>query len=131
MCALVFFGVLVGGFIRKGIYYDNPTLSSGNRAQIFAEKVSKLVSLPEGETPTVATVSNPEVLQNQAFFAEAKSGDIVLIYSKKAVLYDPLVNKVIIVAPVNLGTAKEPAELLPKFQGEKINIDDPNVKNEF
>jgi len=35
-------------------------------------KIGKLIVLPEGETPTVATVSDPEKLQNQPFFAKAK-----------------------------------------------------------
>src|SRR5471032_1664638 len=56
--------------------------------------VRKLMVLPD-EQPTIATVTDPEKLKNQSFFASAKSGDKVLIFSqaKKAVLYDPVADK--------------------------------------
>lgn len=68
-------------------------------------RVAKLIVLPEGEEPTVATVSDPEKLKDQPFFAKAKKGDNVLIYTnaKKAILYDPVNNKIVEVAPLNIG----------------------------
>ena len=68
--------------------------------------VSKLIVLPEGEKPTIATVTDPEKLKNQAFFAHAKKGDKVLIFpiAKKAILFDPVNNKILEVAPINIGT---------------------------
>lgn len=69
------------------------------------EDVSKLIVLPQDEQPTVATVSDPEKLRDQEFFANAKQGDRVLIYTnaRKAILYDPVAHKIIEVAPLNLG----------------------------
>ena len=54
-------------------------------------RVSRLIRLPDGETPVLATVSDPEKLKDQPFFAKARAGDKVLVYSKaqKAYLYDP------------------------------------------
>ena len=68
-------------------------------------EVGKLMVLPEGETPTIATVTDPEKLTGQAFFANASSGDKVLLYTnaKKAILYSPSQNKILEVAPINLG----------------------------
>ncbi len=68
-------------------------------------KVSKITVLPTGETPTVATVSDITKLKDQAFFVNAQNGDKVLIYTqaKKAYLYRPSTNKIINIAPVNLG----------------------------
>ncbi len=74
-------------------------------AEALVAEVGKLIVLPEGETPTVATVSDPERLKDQPFFAKAKAGDKVLLYStaRKAYLYDPIAKKLIEVAPLNIG----------------------------
>ena len=67
-------------------------------------QVDKLIVLPTGETPIIATVSDVETLkQNQPFFVNAKNGDKVLIYqeAKKAFLYDPISDKIVDVGFVN------------------------------
>ncbi len=70
------------------------------------EKVGKLVVLPVGETPTIATVSDLSKLKDQPFFAKAQPGDKVLIYStaKRAILYRPSTNQIIELAPLITGT---------------------------
>lgn len=85
-----------------GKNYQN---SSQEKAQNIVEKVSKLVVLPENETPTIATVTDPDKLKDQPFFSGAKEGFKVLIYSnsKKAVLYDPFLNKVVQIGPIIIG----------------------------
>lgn len=69
-------------------------------------EVGKLIDLPQGEDPTVATVTDVDKLSDQPFFAKAKNGDKVLIYAiaKKAILYDPNTKKILDVAPVNIGS---------------------------
>lgn len=69
-------------------------------------EVGKLMVLPTGEVPTVATITDITKLKSQPFFIQAKNGDRVLIYSKakKAILYDPDAHKVIDVAPINAST---------------------------
>lgn len=73
----------------------------------LVDKVGKLVVLPEGEDPTVATVTDAERLKDQPFFAKARKDDKVLIYTnaKKAFLYNPESNKVVEIAPINIGAA--------------------------
>ncbi len=98
------------------IYYINNQIkiksaSGGNlndETKQLVDKVSKLILLPNDEIPTVATVSDPEKLKNQAFFSKAKNGDRVLIYtaSKRAYLYDPVANKILEVAPIDFGDIK-------------------------
>jgi hypothetical protein len=76
--------------------------------QLVAE-VSRLTVLPEGEQPTVATISNEEELRSTPFFAAAQKGDKVLIYVKarKAVLYRPDTQKIIEIATLNLDAADQ------------------------
>lgn len=109
MIALV---VLLAGtslyFYKKSS--GNPDAEAQAEVKSLVSKVGKLMFLPEGETPTIATVSDPEALKDQAFFADAKKGDKVLIYSnaQKAILYDPSADKIITIAPLNTDTAKNP-----------------------
>lgn len=72
--------------------------------QLVAD-VGQLVQLPSDETPTIATVTDVSKLKDQPFFANAQNSDKVLIYAQagKAYLYRPSANKIINIAPVNLG----------------------------
>lgn len=82
--------------------------TAANQAAVKAlvTKVGQLMVLPTNETPTVATVVDPNLLKSQPFFANAQKGDAVLIYtsSKVAILYDPSVNKIVNVAPITIGS---------------------------
>ena len=66
-------------------------------------KVGKLVIVPTGETPSVATVSNADKLKAQTFFANAHDGDKVIVYAKakQAILYRPSTNQIVTMAPVS------------------------------
>jgi hypothetical protein len=83
----------------------NPEKIAQEELQSIVSRVGKLIALPEGEDPTIATVSDPTLLQSQPFFAKAKAGDKVLLYAnaKKAILYDVAANKILEVAPIVIG----------------------------
>lgn len=85
---------------------SNPTAAAKTEQQTLVDQIGKLTDLPKGETPTVATVTDASKLKDQAFFINAVTGDKVLIYTnaKKAFLYRPSTNKIINIAPVNLGS---------------------------
>ncbi len=85
---------------------SNPTTAAQLEQSQLIAKIGALTDLPKGETPTVATVTDISKLKDQAFFANAQNGDKVLIYTKakKAYLYRPSTNKIINIAPVNLGS---------------------------
>lgn len=70
----------------------------------LVETVGKIYELPKGETPTVATVTDPVQLKSQPFFASAQIGDKVLVYinARKGVLYRPSTNRIINVSPINV-----------------------------
>jgi len=73
-----------------------------NEVQVLTERVGKLIDLPTGENPIVITVTDVTKVQDQPFFARAKSGDKILVYNqaKKAILYDPSADKIIEVGPL-------------------------------
>lgn len=92
--------------LKKVSSTSQQTAQSQNNQLITA--IGKLTPLPTNETPTVATVTDITKLAGQAFFANAQNGDKVLIYTqaKKAYLYRPSTNKLINIAPVNLGSSQ-------------------------
>jgi hypothetical protein len=83
------------------------TSPQGVKSADIIAKIGMLIELPQGETPTVATVTDPSKLTDQPFFAKAKAGDIVLIYTaaREAYLYDPVQNKLVTVAPITTNAA--------------------------
>ncbi len=100
--------------VAAGIYFsfapDNISASNagsqGEQASVQAlvSRVGALIVLPQGETPTIATVTDLSALSGQAFFANAALGDKVLMYPKaaQAILYDPVANKIIQVGPLTV-----------------------------
>lgn len=91
---------------------QNPEAQAQQEAVRLVETVGALIDLPTDETPTIATVSEPEKLKDQPFFAKAQAGDKVLIYAnaKKAVLFNPTLNKVMDITQLTLDTTSTPTE---------------------
>lgn len=79
-------------------------------------KVARHILLPEGEMPTVMSVTDKEKLSGQAFFIHAKNGDKVLVYTeaKKAFLYDPIADKILEVGPVSKNSTESAQQLSPQ-----------------
>ena len=82
--------------------------------------------MPESEEPTILTVSDIEQLGDQAFYANAKNGDKVIVFeqAKKAFLYDPIADLILEVGPV-LSTASAEvagASDLTKQEGKQVRI---------
>jgi hypothetical protein len=106
------FFIALAGLVAAGYFFyewrslkNNPAGQSRAEAAAVITAVNKLLVLPKDEEPTIATVSDPEALKSQVFFANAKKGDKVLIYTKakKVILYDPVNKKIVDVAPLNIG----------------------------
>lgn len=98
--------------VGAGVYFyqkaaETPREQATSELDTIVARVGRLMVLPEGEMPTLATVSDPEKLKSQPFFAHAQKGDAVLIYAiaRKAILYNPTLNKIVEIAPVNAGGA--------------------------
>lgn len=114
--------LLAAGGTSAGVYYymqyqhllartNDPNLA----AKDVLDKVGKLIELPTGEQPTIATVTNPDLLNGQAFFAKAKKGDRVILYStaKLAILYDETANKIINFGTINPSAATPSGAVAP------------------
>jgi len=106
----IFFGILVvicwqiyqAGGITKA--FSSPEKVAENEVKQTLKQVSNLILLPQGEMPTIATVTDISLLPKQPFFQQAQNGDKVLMYTgaQKAYLYRPSLNKLIEVAPLQV-----------------------------
>ncbi len=96
-----------------GVYYFNKYQKEMKKVsnpeadvKVLLENVGKLIDLPTDEEPTVATVTNADQISAQPFFAKAKNGDRVIIYTnaRLAILFDENVGKIMNVGTINMGT---------------------------
>jgi hypothetical protein len=108
---LVILLIIMGGvavyFYQKANTTKDPQAQALKELQATVKQVSRLMVLPTDEQPTLATVSDPDKLRDQAFFAKAQKGDKVLLYSKsgKAILYSVKQDKILEVSPFNVNNA--------------------------
>lgn len=65
-------------------------------------QVGKLILLPTGEKPEVATIGDVEKLkkQNPEIYKDAQAGDLLLLYKSRLIIYRQSENKLINVLPV-------------------------------
>lgn len=111
---LVILTLIVAGFLfykynrsqKELASLTNPGQLTEEQKQKLIAEIGKLIELPIDEQPQIVTIADINKLKDQPFFAKAKNGDKVLIYTnnKKAYLYDPQAKKIIDVAPVSLGS---------------------------
>lgn len=133
VAALVVLAAIPAAFAYTRYTAAQKTAASPQQAQAqeindLLASVSKLVELPPNEVPTVATVSDREKLQNQAFFQNAQNGDKVLIFTsaRKAILYRPGSGKIVEIAPVNISsvsaTPQPAAEASPSLTNVRVAL---------
>lgn len=69
------------------------------------EEIAGVYALPEGETPTIATVQDITKLTDQPFFEGAENGDILVVFDKssQALLFRPSTKQLVKVGPISVG----------------------------
>lgn len=103
-------GLGVKGLLTKKSWSSSGTAAPSSAAlpaadvQALVQKVAAHIIVKTGETPTIATVQDPDVLRAQSpvFYKDAQVGDRLLIWSDKAVLYSTSMDKILAVLPINM-----------------------------
>lgn len=100
----------------KKLSVMNEQLQTGNNpesvaeAKAIIERVSRHITIPGDTEPTVATIVDVEALRaGNAFYANAKNGDHLIVTPTRAILYDPDNDIVIDVVPVQLTPPEQQA----------------------
>lgn len=120
---------------RMSVYTSHPELTQAEEAKAILEKVGKLIKLPEGELPSMATIEDAEgVKAGQPFLSNAENGDVLIVYNTTAtaILYRPSSNLLIAVGPVNMSSPEEQAtEIMPEAETEAEGAGETEVSEEI
>lgn len=124
--------VLLGGaatyfFIQYQNIKKNPNQVAQAELNRITKAVGQLITLPKDETPTLATIKDQDKLKDQQFFANAKNGDVILIYTnaKKAIIFREKDNRIINVGPISIDQKNGTPVAIVKAGG---NVDDVTKK---
>jgi heme/copper-type cytochrome/quinol oxidase subunit 2 len=93
------------GIPSENILQKVSQAEENKKIEEIVEKVGKLMLLPTGEIPAIATITDADTLsKEQVFYSGSENGDILLVYKKalKAIIYRPVQNVIINVGPVNV-----------------------------
>jgi hypothetical protein len=117
LVALICTSIAVVALSASNVYFykqysnlkKDPAITSRNELDDLTKKVSKLLSVPTDEQPTLATIEDISKLKDQTFFKESKNGDKLLVYAKaqKAIIYRDSENKLVNVGPVSLSASAD------------------------
>jgi len=97
------------------VWWFNRAPSSGSDKQEMIkvrDSVSKLVILPTGEDPTLATVTDKNSLTDNFLKTNAENGDKILVYitAKKVYIYRPSINKIVNIGPLTIDASASEAK---------------------
>lgn len=107
---IIILALAVGAFLLNDALNKKKNPSAPNipadeakeRTDILA-KVSKLMLLPSGDEPVIATIKDaPALIAQEPFYGGAQNGDKLLIYPqlRKAIIYSPERNIIVNAGPV-------------------------------
>ncbi len=108
--------LLLAALAGAGYFYTkyqqlrkNPSAAVQADTKALVDRVGKLMELPSGETPTIATIQDKDKLKDQPFFKDAQNGDKILIYAqaKKAIIFRESTNKIINVGPIAINDTSQ------------------------
>ena len=126
---LILIGVILGIcltflYVQKyGIPFEKvlqsvSKIEETKQMQQIIDNVAKLMILPKGEQPVIATIMDSITLaKEQPFYIGSSNGDVVLVYQKalKAIIYNPEKNIIVNVGPVSVQ---------PDVQNEQTSVID-------
>jgi hypothetical protein len=135
--------VAVGGWFVWGNQSGNDlaTIGEGSATKLTDDQVQRLVArigqfmvVPSDEKPSATILRDVAVqAQQQPFYKDAKNGDVLVVYSTRAIIYDPKADKLVNVGPIERvdetsPTASGSAQASPSPSGtpippEKVTID--------
>lgn len=86
------------------LFRSDPESAQQANIEQYIEQVGRVYDLPGDETPSLATVSDKDALDDQPFFERAENGDVVLIYpeAQLAILFRPATGQLINISSLEI-----------------------------
>ncbi len=111
--------ILLAVSVGAGVYFYRQYQAAGqvkqtvlpDDSQTILDSVKKRLLITETDQPVVARVDDPDKLKssNQEFYKDSVTGDYLIIYPKRAIIYRQSNDQIINVAPiVNSSSVKAP-----------------------
>lgn len=115
LAVLLCLSIGIAGYFYYQAKHAPPAKNEADEVASLTKTLGAMMELPEGETPTLATVTDRDKLAEQPFFQKAENGDKVLIYTAtgRAILYRPSTGKIVDVTTVNVNPAPQTTEAAP------------------
>jgi len=133
LTALVLVSVELYKEKNKKITLDDIEALQQEQANSVLSEIAKHIILPQDEQPTIATITDVESLRKEMpFFNKAQNGFKVIVYTEKAILFDPNNDIIVDVAPVMQGKSAEEQGQDEQINEEKLvdESDRGNKKND-
>ena len=133
---LVVVGAVAGGgwyFFNQGkqgfVIRPGEKLSDEQVSELI-DRVGRFLVLPNDEQPAGAAISDAAALsERQSFYKDAKDGDILIVYSSKAIIYDAEADKLVNVGPIvrtdlepRTASSSEPVFESPEPAAEPVEV---------
>ena len=103
---LVALGGAVFWFIEARHADATPASSTSSESDRVVEGLKRVLLITETDQPSVARIDNPDALRasNPEFYADAKAGDYLIAYPKRAIIYresDNMIVNFAVIVPQN------------------------------
>lgn len=125
----------VGGWIawntqsETGLGSISPdTKLSDAQVNYLVGRISQFMVVPQGEEPSITVLGDiQELAADQSFYQDAKDGDLLVVFSNRAIIYDPVSDKLVTVSSIDRLEEENP-EASPTPSGtplapEKVTVD--------
>ena len=82
------------------------TKLTDSQVQAVVARISKFMVVPTDEKPSVVILHDVATLaEQQPFYREAQDGQLLVVYSSRAIIYDPKANKLVAMSAIVQNTA--------------------------
>ncbi len=104
--AAILYGTYGGSKTDQTPSPDANQQTGDQTSEALLAKLGRHIDLPQGEQPTVAKVVDVEKLRAQfPFYNSAKNGDVLVVYSQWALVYDPNADRIVNVVALQAATS--------------------------